>query len=228
MGLDFSALIRYGGPSREILPGVARLERGEEDAPFRQVVAVGLHRGFAFAELADRKATWRPWSDIEQVIPQRPDLPSLDTFLDLPSDFSLTFGHDAVWVYHTLRWIYFVTEAEWQLVMLAAVGRFRELLGADDCIITNDCHPAISAFRGGASFAAALEVASREGEGEVSSLGDLYREVESESDVALKPGSGPAAQYLEGQLVLWPQDKPLPEGWARPTVWESQGFWRFR
>src|SRR4051794_33437162 len=75
MGLDFSALIRYGGPSREILPGVTRLERGEEDTPFRQVVAVGLHRGFAFAERADRKAAWRPWSEIEQVIPQRPDLP---------------------------------------------------------------------------------------------------------------------------------------------------------
>jgi hypothetical protein len=228
MGLDFSALIQYGGPSREILRVIARLERGDEDVAFQQVVTSGLRRGFAFAERAGRKAAWRPWTDIEQEIPQGSNLPSLDTFLDLPSDFSLTFGHDTVWVYHTLRWLFFVTEAEWQRVMLTAMGQICELLKASDCVITNDCHPAISAFRDGASFAEALEVSARQGEGEVSSLSDLYREVEDDSELALKPGSGPAAQYREGQVVLWPRDKPLPDGWSRPTVWESKGFWRFR
>ncbi len=207
MGLDFSALIQYGGPSREILPVIACLERGEEDAAFQQVVAVGLRRGFAFAERAGRKAAWRLWSDIEQEIPQRPDLPSLDLSLDLPSDFSLTFGHDAVWVYHTLRWHCFVTEVEWQRVMLSAVRWFCQSLGTADCIIAHDCHPAVLAFQAGASYQQALRIAEDKGEGAVSSIGDLYID----------------RGYADDLVYLGPGGEEL----AIP-LWDTHGFWRFK
>jgi hypothetical protein len=228
MGLDFTALIRYGGPSGDVLPAIADLECGAEEAALAEVVACGLRNDFAFAKYAPPEASWRPLADCHQRLLRRPTLPTLEACLDLPSDFSLTFGRDTVWVYHTLRWLFFVTEAEWQRVMLAAVKRFCELLGASDCIITNDCHPAVLAFRDGAGFAEALEVASRQGEGEVASLGELYWKVEDDSELALKPVRGPAAEYLEGQIVLWPRGKPLPEGWSRPAVWDSKGFWRYQ
>ena len=77
----------------------------------------------------------------------------------------------------------------------------------------------------GDGFLSALEAASSQGNGEVASLAELYREVEGESDIALKPVSNP---IVEGELVLWPRSKPLPDGWLRPTVWESTGLWRFR
>src|SRR5262249_3205191 len=227
MGLDFTALIHYGGPSGYGLQGIARLERGEENTAFAEVIAFGLRNDFAFAKHVGQDAFWRSLVDYEQRLPRRPALPSLEACLDLPSDFSVTFGHDAVWLYHTLRWLFFITETEWQKVMLAAVKRFCELLGASDCVVTNDCHPAVSEFRRGASFDEALRIASQRGEGEVASLSELYRETESDSDMALKPVRGPRAKYLEGQLVLWPRDKPLPKGWSRPTVWDSKGFWRY-
>ncbi len=206
MGLDFSALIAYGGPSHEILPVISRLERDEEDAAFQQVVAFGRQEGFAFAERADRKASWRPWSDIERELPKRPDLPSLDTCLDLPSDFSLTFGDDAVWVYHTLRWQIFVTEAEWQRVMLGAIRWLCRSFDAKDCILAHDQHLAVFAFREGASFPQALQAAEDRGESAVSSIGDLY----------IDKG------YADNLVFLGPDGEET----AVP-IWDTRGYWRF-
>jgi hypothetical protein len=228
MGLDFTALIRYGGLNADVLHAIGRLEHGEEVPAFAEVVTYGLSNDFAFAKYSGQHAYWRPVADYEQRLPYRPTLPSLEFCLELPSDFSLTFGRDSVWVYHTLRWIFFVTEVEWQRVMLAAVERFGELIGASDCIVANDCHPAVLEFRRGASFDEALDRASQQGEGEVASLSELYREFEEPSDVALKPVRGPAAKHLDGQFVRWPRSKPLPEGWSRPKIWDSKGFWRYR
>ena len=176
----------------------------------------------------NKPTRWRPLSDYRQRLPQRPSLPSLEACLDLQSAFSLTFGRDTVWVYHPLRWRFFVTEPEWQRVMLAAVKHFCEVFKAFDCVVTNDCHPAVGAFRNDASLAEALEAASQQGEGEVASLSELYQEDESDSDVALKPVRGAAAELLEGQFVRWPRGRPLPAGWSRPKVWDSKGFWRYR
>jgi len=232
MGLDFTALIRYDGPNADVLHAISRLEHSEEDAAFAEVVTYGLRKDFAFAKYGGQRAYWRLVTDYEQRLPHRPILPSLEFCLDLPSDFSLTFGRDSIWVYHTLRWIFFVTEGEWQRVMLAAIKRFCELIGAGDCIITNDCHPAVSEFHRGASFDEALDRASWQGEGEVASLSELYREFEDPSDTALKPVLKPvrgiAAKYLDGQFVSWPRSKPLPEGWSRLKIWDSKGFWRYR
>src|SRR5437763_1672348 len=147
MGLDFTALIHYGGLNAAVLQAIDRLESGGEDAAFAEVVAYGLRNDFAFAKSSGRHAYWRSLADYEQRLPERPTLPSLEACLELPPDFSLTFGRDSVWVWHTLRWKFFVTDVEWQRVMLAAVKRFCELFEARDCIVTNDCHPAVSEFR---------------------------------------------------------------------------------
>jgi hypothetical protein len=227
VGLDFSALIQTNGLSADVVESIDRLESTGEDAAFARVVNYGLSNDFSFARCNDKRARWRSMADWNQILPRRPHLPSLEARLHLPSDFCLTFGHDAVWVYHSLRWISFLTEVEWQRVILAAVKRFCGLLRARDCIVTNDENPAVLEFLRGTSFVDALRIATKNGEGEEVTLNDLYREVEDESDVAMKPADGPLAKYLEGQLVQWPRSKALPKGWSRPLVWESKGFWRY-
>src|SRR5262249_48599724 len=128
-------------------------------------------------------------------------------FLDLPSDFELVFGPDAVSIYHTLRWHFFLTDPDWQCVMLRAVKRLCDLLGARDCIVTNDGHPAIEAFRNGASFADALPRASGKGEGEVASIPGLF----------IDKGFAEDLVYLDsdGQCSAVP-------------VWDTRGYWRFK
>jgi hypothetical protein len=226
MGQDFTALIQYAGPTDAVQRLITAWEQGAEDPALAEVISCGLYKGFAFAEDV-QPACWRSHADYDQTFPERPALPSLNAYLHLPSGFTLTFGRDAVWVYHTLRWLFFLTDGEWQRVMLAAVRRFCELLDAGNCIITNDEHPAPQAVYAGSSFAEALAIASQQGEGEVPTLGNMYREVESDSDLALKPVRGPAGKYLKGQFVKWPRDKPLPAGWSRPTMWDSKGYWRY-
>jgi len=228
MGLDFTALIRYGGTSGNALEAIANLGRGEEEPAFAEVVACGSRNDAAFARYADPQPRWRLLTDWKQMLAQRPPLPSLETCLHLPSDLSLTFGQDAVRVYHTLRWLIFLTDSEWQRVMLGAIKRFCELLEACDCILTNDCHPAVSSFSGGGSFTEALEAAVRGDEGEVASLSELYREVKDDSDLAVRPVRGFGAEQLEGQIVRWPRSKPLPKDWSRATSWDSKGFWRYK
>jgi len=205
VGLDFTALIHYDGPTGDVLRAIARLERGEEDAEFARVTACGLRRDFAFASDPGRQALWRSFDDYEQVLPVRPALPALESCLELPSKFSLTFGKDAVYVWHFLRWVYFVQETEWQCVMVGAVKRLCDLLGARDCIITNDENPANLAFREGASFQEALQVANRQGEGEVARLEDLYIDEGFADDLAYE---GP-----EGEPVAIP-------------LWDTHGYWR--
>jgi hypothetical protein len=228
MGLDFTALVHYAGPSGDVLQSIARLEAGEEDTVLAEVVACGQRNDFAFAMGPAPCPFWRSLNDYEHRLPHRPSLPSLEACLELPSGFSLTFGRDTVWIYHMLRWIFFVTEAEWQEAMVAAVKQFCELFRANDCIITNDCQPAVSEFRRGASFAESLMATSGHVEGQVASLGELYQEVDANTDIALKPVQGCAAESLEAQLFLWPQGKPLPKGWSRPKAWDSKGFRRYQ
>lgn len=206
---------------------IGRLERGEEDAAFAKVIACGYRHDFAFAKYAGTGAYWCSWPAIEQRLLQEPGLPSLEACLELPSQFSVTFGRDTILLYHLLRWIFFVTEEEWQTVMLDAVGRVCRMFEATDCVITNDGSFAISEFRRGASFSDALQTASQQGEGEVASLSDLYEEFEDDSDVALKPVNPSAAKHIQGQIVRWPRGRPLPKGWSRPVRWDSKGYWRY-
>src|SRR5260370_36574274 len=205
MGLDFTALIHYGGPSGDALQGIGWLEGGQEGPTLAEVVAGGLRNDFAFAKHASKQAYWRSLADYDQRLACRPALPSLEACLDLPSDFSLTFGQDAVWVYHTLRWIFFVTEPEWQRVMLAALGRFCEVLGASDCIVTNDGNPAVFEFQKGTTFSEALRFAELQGEGEVARLEGLF----------IDKGRS------EELVFVGPQGEQ-----SAAPVWDTHGYWR--
>lgn len=226
MGLDFSALIHYPGPNGEVSKSIARLEDGEEDAAIKEVVACGKRNGFAFANHATDVVHWRSLFDYKKRFTGRPDLPSRTACLSLTSDFHLMFAADVIWVYHTLRWRFFVTEIEWQRIMLGAISHFCQLFSAIDCIITYDQNRAVNSARDGMLYSDALVEAER-GEGEVETLDDLYRETESTSELVMKPVDGPLASVVEGQMVQWPTSKPLPLGWVRPTIWNSKGYWRF-
>src|SRR5205085_10826903 len=126
-------------------------------------------------------------------------------------------------VYHLLRWHLFLTDPEWQSAMFTALRWLREEFAALDCVLANDCHPASTAVTyHGMGFQQALEFAERESYGEVSSFAELYIELGSESEIALKPAKGGLSR-----CVQWPRDKPLPPGWSRPAVWDSKGYWRF-
>lgn len=205
MGLDFTALIRYGGPAEDVLRAIGCLEADEEDSVLSEVVVLGLRNDFAFAEHRPERAYWRTLSNWEERLPERPSLPSLEACLELSSDFSLTFGRDAVWVYHPLRWIFFVTEHEWQRVMLGAVKRFCDLFGATDCIVTNDEHPAVAAFRKGVPFSEALAEATGEREGEVARISDLYIDEGYAEDLVFEEPDGTCSAV---------------------PLWGTHGYWR--
>jgi hypothetical protein len=96
MGLDFSALIHYRGPTDSLAGSIAHLEAGGSDHELQQVIELGRRRGFAFADCAGRSAAWRRLDDWERALPGRPVLPDLGVALDLSSGFSLTFGPDAI------------------------------------------------------------------------------------------------------------------------------------
>ncbi len=114
MGRDFSALIHYPGPTDDLAEAITRLEAGGNSPGLHEVVECGRRLGFAFTNDVGHEAVWRRLDDWERTLPLRPVLPSLQAALELPSGFSLTFGADTVWVSHLLRWIFFVTEGEWQ------------------------------------------------------------------------------------------------------------------
>jgi hypothetical protein len=110
-------------------------------------------------------------------------------------------------VYHTLRWLFFVTEPEWQQVMLASLRWFCQLLGARDCVVTNDANPAVLAFQKGASFTDALRVAKGKGEGEVARIEHLYTDKGWSEELVFVGSQG--------------------ESSAVP-LWDTHGYWRFR
>lgn len=106
--------------------------------------------------------------------------------------------------------------------MLDATRWLCHEFAATDCVLAHDCQWVSCGVRKGMSFEEALRQAEEKGGGRVDSLSDLYLEMESESDVAMKPAKGNLAR-----IVKWPREKPLPPGWSRPTVWDSKGYWRF-
>jgi HEAT repeat protein len=123
-----------------------------------------------------------------------------------PEEFSLCFGADTIRVYHCLRQLIFLTDAELREVMLSACAALGRLFGATDCIVTSDFNPADHAFFKGMTFDAALQQAEPEN-GEVANLEDLYLDYSVESELAIE----------------------TPQGWrAIDRVWDSFGYWRFR
>jgi len=175
MGTNFSALIRYAGPIGHGLDVIRHLEEGAFDRDLSDVIACGLRKDFAFAQRVEPEPYWCSWQNFDERRHSiRPSLPSLKVGLLLPSQFLLTFGEDAIEVLHDLRWIFFLTDVEWQSTLTHALTLLCGAYGSRDCIITGDQNPAVAAFRNGSSFDTALNSAHRFGQGEVERIEDMY------------------------------------------------------
>jgi hypothetical protein len=222
VGMDFVALMKYPGPDERLQAVLDGLEIGSPEE-VRSLAQLLKARGFAIGQ--QERAVWTFTDRLELRDPRldwRPTLPTLKTALHLPEEFFLTFGPDAIEVYHTLRWHFFLEEPDLQRAMLDACRCLGRLFGATDCILTSDFSPVVHAFRGGLGFDAALAMAGPE-EGERAALADLYREIPEDSIIRFVVGQGgrQRTQYKD-----WPTDKAPPQGWKRASTWESKGYWR--
>lgn len=169
MGMDFVALLKYGGPDERLRAVLDELEAGSPPEVQAWAQAWGLRPN-------EEPATWQYHNRPELLDPRldrRPALPDLRVLLRLPEEFCLTFGADAVEVYHPLRWYHFLTEPALQRPMLDACAELAEWLGASDCVLTSDLSPIIRGFREGMSFDAALASVGPE-DGERPHLRDLF------------------------------------------------------
>jgi hypothetical protein len=222
MGMDFVALMKYGGPDERLARVLDRLEDGSP--PEVQALA-RLMRERRFCFERHERAVWEFRSRPElrdRRLARRPVLPDLAVSLWLPEGFSLTFGPDAVEVYHLLRWLFFLTEPALQRAVLDSCVCLGHLFGATDCIVTSDYSPVIQAFREGQRFEVALASAGQE-HGERPRLADLYLEIPLAEVVRLieRPGRPSHSRQMD-----WDLDRPPPEGWQRATTWDSRGYWR--
>ena len=175
MGMDFIALLKCPDWIR-VTAAVDSLER--QSPPAAQKVRE-LWRRRGYAETCWHKPTWTTL-DLDVTPVPRPTLPNLEIGLATPEDFVLTFGADAVALYHILRWDVFLAEPEWQEAMLDASRAFADLLGATDGIITCDWCSADKRFLEGYSYDDALSHAQGEG-ADAASLSDLV-DVEPDPD----------------------------------------------
>src|SRR5262245_16754771 len=170
MGMDFSAIIKYGGPQAN--DAAIRSLETQPLLELRRVKDLWRKRGFS-ASLEgggwiDMLAGGAPVG--------RPSLPSTRGSLKTQAGFILTFTADAVAVSHPLRWQMFLTDPEWQSVMLGACSALTTWLGGDEYLVTRDESPAVLALFEGATYEEAIGRALRQ-EPEVSRLADLYIQV---------------------------------------------------
>ncbi len=101
MGMDFSALMRYDG-LRQCRGAITSFVR---EAPAEFSAVVDLWRARDFFDFSD-KYTFNAWVDPEtnrQV--KRPNEANVNVALRMPEGFFITFGRDAIRVYHLLRWM---------------------------------------------------------------------------------------------------------------------------
>jgi hypothetical protein len=213
MGLDFAALLRYGGPTGEALEAISDLESGRNFPQLRGVVECGRRLRDAFADHAGRPARWRLRADWDHELPARPALPTLQASLDLPSGFDLTFGRDAIIVAHLVRWSLFFQVEEWHPVLLDAVDLFCSLFDATDCIITSDEHPAILECRDGSTYTASIDTASSRGEGEVATIEEMYIDKGVAEDLVYENPDGTYSDIpLRDSKGFWrpPRRRPRP------------------
>jgi hypothetical protein len=222
MGMDFVALMKHRGPDEEVLRVLDRLETTSPEE-VQTLVRLLQARGFSYPR--DDGPAWEFIHRDELRHPrlaQRPALPNLGVTLYLPEGFCLTFGPDAVEVYHLLRWLVFLTEPDLQHAMLDACQCLGRLFGAVDCVVTSDYSPVVQAFREGAGFDASLASAGPE-DGERPALTDLYQRIPQDylmREVIDRSGRA-RTRYRD-----WDTDLPPPEGWERAYTWDSHGYWR--
>jgi len=221
MGMDFVALLKYGGPDDPVLRNVESLAAG---SPPELKVLSTLFRERKYSWGQGTGSVWT--SGHEHICDGRPALPNLTVALRTPDDFFLTFGKDTIRVYHLLRWLFFLTDPILQKAMLTACRCLSRMFGASDCIITSDFSPVNGAFLDGHTFCDSLKAGdSEDGEREV--LADLYLEIPE--DYVMREDTRPRKKKGRGMEYMdWDKDKPPPEGWERASTWDSKGFWRLR
>ncbi len=222
MGMDFTSILRCDISTAAVSRGLDALEAPDRPLPLRAVLRCWQDCEFSRFYEDWRIPVWVEYENHEVELSARPLLPTLEANLRLPEGFFVTVAKDSIIVYHLLRWHLFLTEAKWQSMMFEALRWLCKEFSAKDCIMAHDCHWVVRGIREGVPFDEALSRADREGCGRVDSFKGLYLELESESDVAMKPAKDNLAQ-----CVKCPREKPLPPGWSRPTVWDSKGYWHF-
>jgi hypothetical protein len=222
MGMDFTAILRCEISTEATSHALDALEATDRPMPLQAVSRCWQEYGYSSSPKEWRVPAWVKHENHEVELLARPPLPTLEADLRLPEGFFVTVAEDSIIVYHLLRWQLFLTEPKWQSVMFEALRWFCNEFTAKDCVLAHDCHWVVCGIREGMHFEEALSRAEREGGGRVDSFQDLYLELESDSDLALKPAKGNLAK-----CVIWPREKRLPRGWSRPIVWDSKGYWRF-
>lgn len=176
MGMDFCALLNCDVSGAACQNAVTLLEQGSPDAVQR--IADHWHRS-GFASLSCGKAAWVPRYSAEPGVSIRPSLPNLKLALRTDEAFFLTFGANAVCIYHILRWRRFLTDKEWQSTMLDVCNAFADLFASPVGIVTRDESPVIEAFFHSSTFADSL-AAGEDKDGEVDQLDDLFEVVDSD------------------------------------------------
>jgi hypothetical protein len=221
--MDFVALMKYGGPDKWLHRVLDRLEVESPEEVRR--LSQSLDAG-GYSTGREEVAVWmfsaRRSHLRDPRLDSRPRLPNLGAALCLPEGFFLTFGPDAIELYHLLRWSFFLEEPPIQQAMLEACVCLGRLFGATDCIITSDFSPVVHEFRAGHGFDAALSVEEPE-DGERANLADLSWEIPLGSVMRIVTDSGGRQHTRHRDLAV---DQPPPEGWQRATTRESRGYWR--
>lgn len=227
MGKDFAALLRLKPETGSVETVVERLQQGIEEPEFLELLECGRRHDYAHVRHGDGKPRWLLYADYDKVLETPPPIPTLEAWLELPCGFFVMVGRDAVMLQHYLRWGVFLTAWDWQRATFATLGRFYDLFGAQECVVTNDENPAIDGFLNGEPYLESLRIADSQGEGEVRRFTELYWIVEHDLDIAFRPTPGSKSPF-KGRWVRWPRDRPLPEGWDRASpIWDSKGYWRF-
>ncbi|MEM9950324.1 MAG: hypothetical protein AAF846_01890 [Chloroflexota bacterium] len=226
MGQDFAAVIHYDGDLTKCKTLVSRFEKGFAPDSFTQIVDTWQKTSFSDH---DRNILWQTFrvSD-DKKTHETPSLPDTTWALRLMSDVYLLFGEDTIGFYHLLRWRQFLTNSDWNSVMVNAVKDVCHLFKASDCILVGDYSEAWGYFLSGSSYADILKSANNQDGGEVTNIADMYVEYtpEDSKNVAFKPIYDEQGNVISDKVVFWSHDKSLPDGWSRPTVWESRGYWR--
>ena len=220
MGMDFTAILRCDISSDTALRGLDALEAPSRPAPLRAVLQCWQESHF-FA-LNWPTPVWVESENQEAELPARPSLSAFDARLRLPEGFFVTVAKDSIILYHLLRGQLFLTEIKWQAVMFDSLRWFCKAFSASDCVLASHWHAIAHSIGGGMAYDRALIDADRQDVGRIDSFEDLYIELESNSDVAIKPAKDGLARF-----VAWPKAKPLPPGWSREKIWDSKGYWRF-
>ena len=107
------------------------------------------------ADYADVVLGPRGWVRTDDVFPipvSRPSVLTLDVALRTDGNFYFRFGHGAVQVVCSLRWLDFLKDRRWRKPVIAACLDYADVLGASDGVLSSDESLLARAFASGHSF----------------------------------------------------------------------------